>query len=155
MSVPVPLKSWQIKKTKSEIVEEIDKLIEHFTDKQIADNLNCRGIKPSEGKKFTTAIIGNLRRNNNLKSRYERLREKGLLTVDEMARELGVSTATVQDWRRHGLLKGYEYNDKGERLFELGPKEAMPQKRQGRNKLTERPKYEELVSHATKEVQFE
>ena len=156
MIVPIPLNAWQAKKTKPEIVEEIDKLINHFTDQEIVDNLNRRGIKPSEGPKFTRVIIGNLRRNNNLKSRYERLREKGLLTVEEMAETLNVSTCTVKIWRQYGLLKSYSYNDKGERLFELGPKEMRPRKSQGlTGKLSERPKYEELASHATNGVQFE
>ena len=156
MKVAIPLNAWQIRKTKPEIIEEIDKLMDHFTDKEIVANFNRRGIKPSEGQKFTRTIMGNLRRNNGLKSRYDRLREKGLSTVDEMAKELNVSACTVKIWCSYGLLKGYKYNDKGERLFELGPKEAMPQKSQGLvNKLSERPKYEELVSHATNEVQFE
>ena len=156
MTVPVPLSAWQVRKTKPEIIEEIDKLIDHFTDKEIADNLNRRGIKPSEGEKFNSAIIGNLRRNNHLKSRYDRLREKGLLTVDEMAEALDVSASTVKIWRRYGLLKGYSYNDKGWRLFEPATDKTRPVKSQGmKSKLTERPKYEELVSHATNEVQFE
>jgi DNA invertase Pin-like site-specific DNA recombinase len=156
MKVSVPLSAWQARKTKPEIIEEIDKLIDHFTDREIANNLNRRGIKPSEGQNFNRAIVGVLRRNNNLKSRYDRLREKGLLTVDETAKELNVSANTAKIWRRHGLLKGYKYNDKGERLFELGAKAIRPQKSQGlKFKLSERPKYEELGSHATNEVQFE
>lgn len=156
MTVSIPLSAWQARKTKPEIIEEIDKLIDHFTDQEIVDNLNRRGIKPSEGPKFTRAIIGRLRRNNNLKSRYDRLRKKGLLTVDEMAEKLNVSSTTIKIWRRYGLLKSYKYDDKGERLFELGPKETMPRKNQGLvGKLSERPKYEELSSHATSRVQFE
>ncbi len=156
MTVPVPLSAWQARKTKPEIIEEIDKLIDHFTDKEIVENLNRRGIKPSEGAKFTTASIGYLRRNHNLKSKYDRLREKGLLTVDEMAEELNVSACTVKTWRRYGLLKGYRYNDKGWRLFEPVTDKTRPVKSQGiKFKLSERPKYEELASHATNGVQFE
>ena len=156
MTVPIPLSAWQARKTKPEIIEEIDKLIDHFTDMEIAENLNRRGIKPSEGKKFNSAIIGRLRRHYNLKMRYDRLREKGLLTVDEMAEKLNVASNTIKIWRRYGLFKSYKYNDRGERLFELGPKEMMPHKSQGlTGKLSERPKYEELVSHAANGVQSE
>jgi hypothetical protein len=156
MTVQVPLIVWQARKTKPEIIEEIDKLMDHFTDKEIADNLNLRGFKPAKGPKFHTRIIGMLRRNNNLKSRYDRLREKGLLTVDEMAKELKVSKDTVKIWRRYGLLRSYKYNDMGWRLFEPVTEETRPAKSLGpKFKLSERPKYEELVSHATNEVQFE
>jgi len=73
-----------------------------------------------------------------------------------MAKELNVAANTVKIWRRYGLLKGYKYNDKGERLFQLGAKEIRPQKSQGlKFKLSERPKYEELVSQAANEVQSE
>jgi len=156
MTVPVPLSACEARKTKPETIEEIDKLIDHFTDKEIADNLNHRGIKPAESEKFNAAKIGVLRRKNNLRSRYDRLREKGLLTVDEMAAALDVSANTVKIWRRYGLLKGYSYNDKGWRLFEPVTDKTKPMKSQGgKLKLSERPKYEELVSHATNEVQFE
>jgi hypothetical protein len=135
MTVQIPLNAWEQRKTEPHIIEEIDKLIDHFTDKEIADNLNRRGVKPSEGQSFNAAIIGVLRRGNNLKSRYNRLREKGLLTADEMAQELQVSAVTVKIWRRYGLLRGHKYNDKGggERLFELGAKENRPVKSQGLN----------------------
>ena len=153
MTVQIPLNAWEQIKTEPQTIEEIDKLIDHFTDKEIADNLNRRGIKPSEGQSFNATIVGVLRRGNNLKSRYNRLREKGLLTADEMAQELQVSAVTVKIWRRYGLLRGHKYNDKGERLFELGAKENRPVKSQGLNfKLSERPKYEERVSHAANRV---
>ena len=79
-----------------------------------------------------------------------------LLTVDEMAKELNVTASTVKIWRRYGLLKGYKYNDMGWRLFEPVTEETRPAKSQGRTfKLSERPTYEELVSHAANEVQSE
>ena len=156
MKVQVPLSAAQTRKTNPEVIEEIDKLIDHHTDKKIAENLNRRGIKPVDSEKFNAVKIGVLRRKNNLKSRYDRLREKGLLTVDEMAEALEVSAHTVKIWRRYGLLKGYSYNDKGWRLFEPVTDKTRPVKSQGgKIKLLERPKYEELVSHAANGVQFE
>ncbi len=156
MTVLVPLSAWQARKTKPEIIAEIDKMIDHYTDEEIADILNSRGIKPSECQSFNSANIIRLRKNNHLKSRYSRLREKGLLTVDEMAQKLEVSATTVKIWCRHGLLRGYKYNGWGAKLFELGAKENRPVKSQGlKSKLSERPKYEELVSQATNEVQSE
>jgi len=137
MTIPIPWNAGQARKTKPQIIDEIDHLIDHYTDQDIADNLNRRGIKPSQGQKFSALIVGRLRRGNSLKSRYDRLREKGLLTVDEMANKLGVSTTTVKIWRRHGLLKGLRYNDKGERLFEPMTEEDRPVRNQGQ-KLSER-----------------
>ena len=35
------------------------------------------------------------------------------------ARGAAISTATVQIWRRHGLLRGQVYNRRNERLYEM------------------------------------
>ncbi len=154
-AVSIPLNAWQSRKTIPQVIEEIDKLIDHFTDNEIAANLNRRDFKPSEGKQFTPDIVARLRRDYHLKSRFNRLREKGLLTVQEMAKELQVSANTVKIWQRYGLLKSYKYNDKCERLFELEPEGNRPVKSQGlKYKLSERPKHAEFISQAANEVQY-
>jgi DNA-binding transcriptional regulator YiaG len=49
-----------------------------------------------------------------LRSRYDRLRAAGMLTVAEIAARLGVSAATVKIWRQGGLLKAHAFSDKPE-----------------------------------------
>ena len=156
MQTSIPLSAWEARKTNQEIVAEIDELINHFTYPEIAENLNRRGITPSMAPKFKAKIIAKLRRRYNLKSRYDRLREKGLLTVDEMAKELAVSSCTVKTWRKYGLLKSIRYNDKDGRLYELPPKENRPYKSQGlKFKLIERKKLIPFTTQTTNEVQHE
>lgn len=94
-----------------------------------------------------------LRKEYDLKSRYARLREAGLLTAKEMARKLKVSTNTISAWKKHGLLRGYVCNDKNECLFEPAGKNP-PAKIQGR-KLSERPQFSKVLSNGSKEVQCE
>jgi Helix-turn-helix domain len=53
-----------------------------------------------------------------MKSRYDRLREAGYLTVEEMAKLLGIAAKTVQERRKRGLLKGVRLNDLHEYLYE-------------------------------------
>ena len=53
-----------------------------------------------------------------LKTRYERLRERGMLTLEEMAQRLDVTPHTVKIWRRAGLLRAHSFGDKPEHLFE-------------------------------------
>lgn len=62
--------------------------------------------------------------------RKERLLDKGLLTIAEMAERMNVSSNTIKIWRRHGMLKAYPYNNKNECLFEP-PAEGSPTKQQG------------------------
>ena len=67
-----------------------------------------------------------------LRSRYDRLRARGLLTVEEMATRLAVSTTTIKKWREIGLLTGYAYNDRRSYLYELP--DDPPTKQQGRKR---------------------
>jgi hypothetical protein len=50
--------------------------------------------------------------------RYDRLREAGYLTDEEMAKLLGVSAKTVGERRKRGLLKAAAFNDRPEYLYE-------------------------------------
>ena len=142
--------SWQ---TPAQIVTEIDRLLSDYTEAQIAEHLNERGLRSGKGRQFTDRLVGNVRRCYRLKSRYERLREAGLLTAAEMATELGVCKTTVHAWYRHGLLRGHAYNAKEQYLFDPVEHEG-PAKQQG-HKRSERQPFTPLVIHRTKQVQRE
>ena len=88
-----------------------------------------------------------------LKSRYDRLRERGMLTQSEIAAMLGISIQTVRRWRKRGLLRGYEHNSKKECLYEH-PGKNPPVKRLGQ-KLSERRKFNEVDCNRDSEVQYE
>lgn len=81
-------------------MEEIDRLLDHYTDAEIAVRLNEQGLDSGEGHPFTRLRVRNVRLAYQLKSRYDRLREAGMLTLNEMAKELGICRDTVQCWRR-------------------------------------------------------
>ena len=55
-----------------------------------------------------------------MKSRYQRLRDRGLLTVHEVADRLAVSVDTVYEWRKHGFLRGHVHNDRPQNPPHLG-----------------------------------
>ena len=94
-----------------------------------------------------------LRHNYGMKNRYDRLREMGMLTLEEMAALLGVSTSTVKMWRKHGLLRAHAYTDKNECLYEH-PGEDPPVKTQGL-KLSKRRRFLNVPPNRSKEVQCE
>jgi DNA invertase Pin-like site-specific DNA recombinase len=149
-----PLCAWQIRKTPGHIIQEIDALLEHYTDGQAARELNRRGIKPSLGQRFTRPIVTKLRNENGLASRYDRLRARGLLTQEEMAEEFGVITQTIRVWYAHGLLIGYDYDDNGGRSYPMPDEHNRPAKSQGR-KLAERRIVSKVTLQAANEVQHE
>jgi hypothetical protein len=53
-----------------------------------------------------------------LRSRYDRLRQRGMLNKREMADRLGVHEQTVDRWAKHGLVGAHFYNDHGWQLYE-------------------------------------
>lgn len=104
------------------------------------------------GSRFSAASVKHLRHGHHLRSLYERLRARGLLTRDEMADRLKVSADTVKIWGRHGLLSRRRCNDKLEFLYEP-PGANAPIKMQGRRLLDRRRP--DVLSNQTNEVQYE
>lgn len=154
LTLPVPLGAWEERTTRPEVIRQIDQLLDTYTDAGVADELNRRGCRSGMKLEFTQRIVGKLRRNYGLKCRHDRLREKGLRTAVEMAAQLGVSQTTIRIWYAHGLLKGYEYNDKGERMYELPPENQRPKRQQGQwGRLSQRRQNTPFTSHAANEVQ--
>lgn len=149
--LPRPLCAWEARQTDPQVIEQIDRLLDDHTVGQIAPLLNRRGLRSGEGLPFTANIVARLCRSYQLTSRYDRLRAAGKLTKSELAERLGVSTATIKTWRRHGLLRGHPYNDKPQCLYDP-PDHAAPAKRQGR-KLAERRRFPEVLTERSNEVQ--
>jgi DNA invertase Pin-like site-specific DNA recombinase len=100
-----PLPIAQIRKFKPELVAEVDRLLDHHCDREIADILNERGSRTWEGKPFNLTKIAFIRAAYKLASRHERLRRRGMLTTRELAAKFGVAGTTVHDWGRQGLIK--------------------------------------------------
>jgi DNA invertase Pin-like site-specific DNA recombinase len=153
LTVPLAQPAWQLRQTSAQVVAEIDALLDNHTEGQIARILNARGHLSGEGRPFHAVIVQNIRRDYGLKTRYERLCGAGMLTLDEIADRLGVTTRTVKIWRDRGLLRAHPYNDRNECLYEH-PGDDPPVKKQG-SKLSKRQRFPEVAPNPTKEVQCE
>jgi hypothetical protein len=151
--LPLPLRNWQQHVTPSGVIDEIDRLLDHHTAAQIAAILNARGMTPGAGASFHSRLVARLVRDYRLKTRLERLRERGLLTLQEMTETLQVSPQTTKIWLRRGLLRGHAYNDENECLYEpLG--DDAPRRAQGA-KLSLRRLDAGLVTDRAVGVQYE
>jgi len=118
LNIPLSKCAWMLRQTSPSVVAEIDRLLDEHSDVEIAELLNGQGLTSGEGKAFNRVIVAHIRLDYRLKSRYHRLRARGMLTVHEIAKFLDVSPETVKIWRRAGLLLAHRYNDKGQCLFE-------------------------------------
>jgi hypothetical protein len=118
LTLPLPLAAWQARQTAPAVVTLIDELLNEHTDREIVARLNERGLRSGGGLRFDRPQVQEVRLAYRLPSRFARLRTGGYLTLPEMATALGVCTATVKQWRAHGLLPARRGNDKGEYLYE-------------------------------------
>jgi len=118
LRMPIPKSAWALRKTKTEIVAEIDRLLTEHTESDIARILNDQGWHSSSGSPFSFHIVGRLRRTYRLKSRRQRLRENGWLTVHELAKLLGCSATRLNHWRKTGLLVSLRFGERNDCLYQ-------------------------------------
>jgi DNA invertase Pin-like site-specific DNA recombinase len=152
LTLPRPVPSWKTWLTPSDVVAEVDRLLDHHTHAEIADHLNEGGYRSGKGHCFNARIISTIQRQYHLKSRYDRLRERGMFTADELAVRAGVSRKTVLRWRRDGLVSAHAYDARGQHLFD--PTGELPKKNQ-RSTRTPNPGGAPDGLHSTEEVQYE
>ena len=120
-SLPLPVRAPVLRKTPEAIVLEIDRLLDKHPESIVATMLNERGLRSSTGLAFTAMTILKLRARCGFRTHFQRLRDRGLLTMDEIAKRLGVVPYMVKGWRNRGLLVAHRYNDKGQCLYEPPP----------------------------------
>jgi len=127
LDLPLPKSCVELRTTDAKVVEEIERLIDTYTDGEIANVLNERGVRTVVSTPWTAARIGRLRTIYRLVDRRTRLLNQGLLTPEEVATRYGVVLSTVHLWRRRGLLRAHPVNDRGDYLYEIPP-EDLPAK---------------------------
>lgn len=135
LSVQPALSAWQLRQTSPDVVGEIDKLLDHHTNAEIAAALDTRGYTSGTGRPFRSRTVFRIAKDYKLRSRYDRLRAAGMLTKSEIAKKLSVDSSTILLWRRAGLLRAHRYNDKGSHLFEApGTDAPVKHKKQGKHR---------------------
>lgn len=112
-----PKSSAQQVKTRPQVVELVDTLLDDHTCSEIADLLDEQGIRPggaarrgNANAQFTALRVAYLVQQYRLRPRYDRLRDRGMLTKAEAARRLGIHEATLTRWVQHGLVTRHAYN---------------------------------------------
>jgi hypothetical protein len=115
---PWPLSYCESHKQNPAMAAEMDRLLDNYNYADVARILNENGLKTGDGLPLTSPAVGYIRTAYGLKSRFDRLRERGMLTMPEIARRCGVSTKTISDWRRKNRIRAHAINDRNQFLFE-------------------------------------
>lgn len=117
LTIPIPLNAWQKKMTDPQVIAEMDRLLDEHTDGEVADLLRERGMQTGAGDPFTSKSVKWARRRWGLKNLRERLRDSGMLTLEEMAEVVGATKETVRTWRIKGFVEARQTDDKGTWLY--------------------------------------
>jgi hypothetical protein len=132
LTLAKPLPIAQIRKTKPEVVAEINGLLDHYCDREVAEVLNRQGRRTWQGEAFNLKKIAHIRQAFNLTCRFSRLRAQGLLTAKEMGARHGVTPTTIHLWAREGRLQKHRYDNARRCLYEALDQDAILKGRGGR-----------------------
>jgi DNA invertase Pin-like site-specific DNA recombinase/predicted DNA-binding transcriptional regulator AlpA/biotin operon repressor len=106
LSVPLARRGSQRHRTSEETVELVRRLAAHHPDRQIAAILNKQGRRSGTGLRFTETRVRGLRQRAGIPAAPPPDPASELVTLDEAAAALAVSTATIRRWLKDGLLPG-------------------------------------------------
>jgi DNA invertase Pin-like site-specific DNA recombinase len=120
LTFPRPLSAWEKRRLAQDVVDEIHRLLDRHTESEVAEILNDRGVVSGTGKAFDARRVQVIRRAHGLATREQRLRARGLLTLEEIAARLGLHKETVKRQRREGRLqlRSYRVDDNNRFMYE-------------------------------------
>jgi hypothetical protein len=124
LRLPLPQPPTITRRTRSEILAEMDRLLDKHNEAEVARILNERGWCSSLGRPFTRVRIQSLRRDHRMKSRFVRLREQGLLTTEEIEAMISRGSNRAKYWEKAGVLKVVKLGQHYGRLY-YRPTEAQ------------------------------
>ena len=108
----------EVRKTRKDIVRQVDELTENYTPSEIADILNEKGYRAWNGNLFNLRTISRIIRTYRIKSRHRRLRDKGCLSLRGKMLEANLSQAQIMQMRNEGKIVFYRVTDRIEYLYE-------------------------------------
>jgi len=117
LTLPRPLTASQIRATHENVRQEIDKLLDEYTDAQVANILNERGLQTGTGDTFDKTNVKWVRFAAKYKSLKQRLLDAGWISSKQLRNQLNISRGTLTRRRLAGQVKGRLCNDGGEWLY--------------------------------------
>src|SRR5262250_530102 len=109
LSVPLPPKAADRFRCPSAIVERVRELAHNLLDAQIADELNRESHVSTKGKPYTRSMIRWIRWRHQIP--VPALKKPEELTVQQVARQFGVTDRVVYDWIDNGMIKARCFNN--------------------------------------------
>jgi hypothetical protein len=120
LTVPRPLRAWEAHTTPASTIKLIDRLLDDHTYDETVEILNDKGLTGGWGKPFSVPPLTQLCKNRGIASHHERLRAAGMLTLEEIAAQFGVTSQTIKVWQRRGQITGRRIDGRREHLYHRG-----------------------------------
>jgi len=120
LAVPRPLTAWEAHTTPASTVALIDELLADHPYDEVVTILNNRGLTGGWGKPFSVPSLRQLCHLRGIPDFRQRLQATGMLTVEEIAAELGVTAQTIKRWQQRGHITGRRIDGRRECLYHPG-----------------------------------
>jgi DNA invertase Pin-like site-specific DNA recombinase len=120
LHVPRPLRAWEAHTTPASTIALIDQLLDDHTYDETVEILNDKGLTGGWGHPFTVVSLTQLCKHRGIASHHQRLRAAGMLTVEEIAAQLGVTAQTIKVWQRRGDITGQRIDGRRVHLYHPG-----------------------------------
>ena len=120
LTLPRPPRAWELHTTPPATIALIDELLNDHPYDETVRILNGRGLTGGWGKPFSVPSLTQLCRLRNIPDHRQRLRAAGMLTIAEIAGELGVMAQTIKRWQRRGDITGRRVDGRREFLYHPG-----------------------------------
>ena len=117
-AIPRPRTACEEMRHSPEVLKEIDRLLNDYTDGEVAEILNQNGFLSGSGKTFDGRRVQKTRRAYGIPSRETRLKSEGRFTIRELCDKFGVDRSKIYQLRKTGKLKAYRYDDVGRYMYE-------------------------------------
>jgi DNA invertase Pin-like site-specific DNA recombinase len=124
LRLPLPKNAWQLRTTPAQITGLISQLLDSCTYAQIAGQLNAAGHTSSDGHPWDGDRVAKLANYHHMPSHDQRLQDRGLLTLGQIAAGLHAHPSSIKRWHRLGLITGEQADDRG--IFRYHPGQARP-----------------------------
>ena len=138
-----PLPASEKRKTPQPTIDLITKLSENHSDHKIVDILNAKGIMSANGQPFSVSKIEYLRYSRRIKSNCKDLpslrdngpRADGRYSTRQLAEILDVDPHTIFNWRRKGIIAGYQAKPNSPWWFRVSQEELDKLKEIAHNRI--------------------
>ena len=115
-----PLRAWEVHATPPATIALINELLDDHTYDEAVTVLNQRGLTGGWGHPLTVVSLSQLCRNRGIPDLRQRLRDHGMLTLQEIAEQFDVTTDTIKRWQHRGHITGRRIDRRRAYLYHPG-----------------------------------